>query len=50
MAQPSAEPSGAPPVIDTRGEENFTPTYVAVVLIEIVVLTALWLFSRHFSA
>jgi len=44
------QPSGAPHVIDTKGDANFTFTYVAVVVVEVVVLAALWFFSRYFSA
>ena len=44
------QPSGAPHVIDTRGDVNFSSTYAAVVVIEVVVLAALWLFSRYFGA
>ena len=36
-------------VLDTRGDEPLAATYVAVVVVEAVVLAALWLFSRHFS-
>ncbi len=39
----------APRVLDTRGDESFAATYVAVVVVEAFVLAALWLFSRHFS-
>jgi hypothetical protein len=35
-------------IIDTRGDEPLTMTYVAVVVSEIAALAALWLFSRHF--
>ncbi len=31
------------------GERDMTRTYVRVVVIQIVVLLALWVFSRHFS-
>ncbi len=48
--QPTGGPSGAPHVIDTRGDASFTVTYAAVVVIEVVVLAALWFFSRYFSA
>ncbi len=44
------DPPGTPPVIDTRGDATFTATYAAVVLVEVVVLAALWFFSRYFSA
>jgi len=37
-------------VIDTQGEVNFKPSFAIVVVTEIVVLTALWFFSRHFGA
>ena len=50
MTQPTGGPSGAPHVIDTRGDVRFTVTYAAVVLIEVVVLAALWFFSRYFGA
>ena len=42
--------SGAPRIVDTRGDANFTPAYVGVVLIEVVVLAALWVFSQYFGA
>ncbi len=44
------QPSGAPHVIDTKGDASFTFTYVAVAVVEVVVLAALWFFSRYFSA
>ena len=50
MTQPTGGPSGAPHIIDTRGEANFSFTYAAVVVIEAVVLVALWFFSWYFSA
>jgi hypothetical protein len=50
MTQPTGEPSGTPRVIDTRSDVDFTSTYVAVVLVEGIVLAALWFFSRYFSA
>ena len=54
MRQPSGGPSGSARVIDTRGDTEgdarFTLTYVAVVVVEVVVLAALWFFSRYFSA
>ena len=50
MTQPTGDPSGAPHVIDTRGAASFAVTYAAVVLIEVVVLAALWFFSRYFGA
>ena len=49
MTQPTGDPSGAPCRIDTEGDVNFTVSYAAVVLIEVVVLAALWFFSRYFS-
>jgi len=36
-------------LFDTGGDESFKFTYVAVVLVEVVVLAALWLFSLSFS-
>ena len=48
--QPPGGPSDAPHVIDTRGDASFSSTYVAVVVIEVIVLAALWFFSRHFGA
>jgi hypothetical protein len=50
MTLPTGESSGTGPIIDTRGDENFAPTYVAVVLVEVIVLAALWAFSRYFAA
>ena len=35
---------------DPRYTRPVTRTYVAVVVVEIVVLAALWLLSRHFAA
>ena len=49
MTRPTAEPSGAPRLIDTRGDTSFTVVYAAVVLCEAVVLAALWFFSRYYS-
>ncbi len=50
MTQPTGGPSGEPHVIDTRGDVSFSSTYAAVVLVEAVVLAALWFFSRYFGA
>ena len=50
VTQPTGDPSGASHVIDTRGDANFTVAYAAVVLIEVVVLGALWFFSRYFGS
>ena len=36
-------------LFDTGGDESFKLTYVAVVLVEVFVLAALWLFSLSFS-
>ena len=47
--QPAGDPAGARRVIDTAGNANLTPIYVAVVLVEVAVLTALWFFSAYFS-
>ena len=43
------QPEDVPRVLDTRGDEPFAATYVAVVVVEVLVLAALWLFSRHYS-
>ncbi len=43
------QPEDVPSVLDTRGDEPLGATYVAVVVVEALVLAALWLFSRHFS-
>ena len=48
--RPTGGPSDAPPVIDTRGDVSLSSTYAAVVLVEAVVLAALWFFSRYFGA
>ncbi len=48
VAQQRDDPSLSTRIIDTRGDEPFTATYVAVVVFEVAVLVALWLFSRHF--
>ena len=50
MTQLIGGPSGAPHVIDTRGDSNFLPAYAAVLVIEVAVLAALWFFSRYFGA
>lgn len=39
-----------PPVAVTRYTRPVTRTYVAVVVVEVVVLAALWFLSRHFAA
>ena len=49
MTQSPTDPSGALDAVDTDGDASFTSTYLAVVLVELVVLTALWSFSRYFS-
>jgi hypothetical protein len=49
MTRQTAERSGAPHLIDTRGDASFTFVYAAVVLCEVVVLAALWFFSRYYS-
>ena len=43
------QPEDVPRLLDTRGDEPFAATYVAVMVVEALVLAALWLFSRHFS-
>lgn len=43
------QPDDVHRVLDTRGEEPFAATYAAVLVVEALVLAALWLFSRHFS-
>ena len=43
------QPEEVPRVLDTRGEEPFAATYAAVLVVEALVLAALWIFSRHFS-
>ncbi|MCY4506558.1 MAG: hypothetical protein OXG35_06315 [Acidobacteria bacterium] len=43
------QPEDVPRLLDTRGDESFAATYVAVVVVEALVLAALWVFSRHFS-
>ncbi len=48
VAQETDDPSVSARIIDTRGDEPLTMTYVAVVVSEIAALAALWLFSRHF--
>ena len=50
MTEATGARPGAPRIIDTRGDANFTSTYVAVVLIEAAVLAALWFFSQFFGA
>jgi hypothetical protein len=43
------QPEDVPRVLDTRGEEPFAATFAAVLVVEALVLAALWIFSRHFS-
>ena len=43
-------PSGSPLASVPRYTRPVTRTYVAVVVVQIVVLAALWLLSRHFAA
>ncbi len=50
MTQPTGGPSAAPHFIDTKGDASLTAVYAAVVLVEVVVLAALWFFSRYFGA
>ena len=50
MTQPPGGPSAAPHFIDTKGDASLTAVYAAVVLVEVVVLAALWFFSRYFGA
>lgn len=45
----TSEPDDFRRVIDTRGEKPLAAVFVAVTAVEVVVLAALWLFSRHFS-
>jgi len=49
VAQQTDDPSVPTRIIDTRGDEPLTAAYVAVVITEVTVLLALWLFSWHFS-
>ena len=44
------QPEDVPRVLDTRGDEPLNATYVAVMVVEALVLAALWMFSRHFSS
>ncbi len=50
MIQPTGGSSRSPRIIDTEGDASFTFIYVAVVVVEVVVLAALWFFSRYFSS
>ena len=43
-------PERGPPALVARYTRSVTRTYVAVVVVEVVVLAALWLLSRHFAA
>ena len=45
----TSQPEDVRRVLDTRGDEPLAATYVAVVVVEALVLAALWLFSRYFS-
>ena len=45
----TSQPEDIRRVLDTRGAEPLAATCVAVVVVEALVLAALWLFSRHFS-
>ncbi len=49
MAMPSPDPADAPRLIDTRGDQSLGRTYVAVLLVEVVTLAALWFFSSYFT-
>ena len=40
----------SPPAAVARYTRQVTRTYVAVVVVQVVVLAALWLLSRHFAA
>ena len=42
-------PEDVPRLLDTRGDEPLAATFVAVVVVEALVLAGLWLFSRYFS-
>jgi len=42
------EPRQAPALSDP-GDRDMTPTYVAVVVVEGLVIFALWAFSRYFG-
>ena len=40
----------SPPAAVARYTRQVTRTYVAVVVVQVVVLVALWLLSQHFAA
>ena len=45
-----AASGSSPPAPLARYTRSVTRTYVAVVVVQVVVLAALWLLSRHFAA
>jgi len=42
-------PELAPPGQQPKPSRSLRPIYLAVVIVEALVLTGLWLFSRHFG-
>ena len=46
---PTPDSHPIPRIIDTEGDEPFGPTYIAVVILQVLTLGALWLFSWYFA-
>jgi|TARA_Y100000588_G_scaffold334925_1_gene374718 hypothetical protein len=49
MPKPSPDPAEAPRFFDTRGDHPLGRTYVAVLLVEVATLMALWFFASYFT-
>jgi len=46
---PTPDSHPTPRVIDTEGDEPLVSTFVAVVILQVITLGAMWLFSWHFA-
>lgn len=44
----SANPSGVNPVQDADDTRRMAPTYIAVLVVEVIVLLAVWWFQEYF--